>query len=887
MEFQCRLCGCEKPEGAVKFSKLQKPYCAWITKAFNITCGDDHPSLPDYVCDSCRRQLSRWNKATSSNKKVNLNIELYNFPVPQEAESSPVSLHAELFRAADEIAKQNNFQKWEQLSGDVCYVVFDMSTVTVDRCVTILSNGKWKIVVRGIEQNPTLLKTLNSVPDVITVNHLATIFAAATGKLCSGNPDFVRLMDRDERFGKDGSIQSFVEKGIYNFRGKQYLSTIRKKTCTYLANGDGQCPRCHAYRTDLNAMETYAKSKQNSDESRTTASSHVNHSNMNSDELKEKLVNVHNENRSLRRRNETLQKQMSHLVKAESVDLTGKDATEIQHIVNQHSQELDELLPQDSPQRLLWESQKAAIQLASTTSTRNMRWHPAIIRWCIALHSKSPAAYKAIRDSRFIILPHQNTLSDYIHYTNLQAGFHGDYILRLATDFNIMERADHEKHVSIAFDEIKIKSGLAYCAHSGKIVGFTEIGTLNEEFKTFERRCKGETTPPLATHMLVLMVRGITSGLQKPLSFFPCQHGFVSYELYNTLNEAVEILEFIGFQVHSFVSDGASANRKFYSMQQVTSDDSSTIQGTTFATNHIIRREDRIFFFCDVPHLIKTTRNCWENSGGNQKTRNMMYKSLPIRWTHLQDVYKWDLHIGGINPGLRMLHKIHHEHLHLSPSLRMRVYMAAQVLSGTVANAMEEMKKPEFQSTIKFIRMFNRFFDYLNVSAFDSTREEKKPYRTPDDPRLQWLTDNFLNFLYEWQHESDGMDFLTKEEKKRLCLSPQTLEGLRITVYSFVALTRKLLQLPGVHPILSEKFTQDPLEQYFSRQRASGGGNDNPTVAEFTNNTLSLQVSSDASKIIHKSQRGTNTRSKRNISDVDLLNSAELPKKRRYRSTEF
>ena len=100
------------------------------------------------------------------------------------------------------------------------------------------------------------------------------------------------------------------------------------------------------------------------------------------------------------------------------------------------------------------------------------------------------------------------------------------------------------------------------------------------------------------------------------------------------------------------------------------------------------------------------------------------------------------------------------------------------------------------------------------------------------------------------------------------------------TVYSFVSLTRNLLTKPGVKAVLSEKFNQDPLEQYFSRQRSAGGCNDNPTVTEFTNNTLSLQVGSTASKIMHKS-RGSNTKCKRKFSDSDLVNCAKIPKKKR------
>ena len=47
---------------------------------------------------------------------------------------------------------------------------------------------------------------------------------------------------------------------------------------------------------------------------------------------------------------------------------------------------------------------------------------------------------------------------------------------------------------------------------------------------------------------------------------------------------------------------------------------------------------------------------------------------------------------------------------------------------------------------------------------------------------------------------------------------------------SFVQLAPQLLKLPHVEYLLSEVFSQDPLERYFARQRHKGGSNDNPTV---------------------------------------------------------
>ena len=72
------------------------------------------------------------------------------------------------------------------------------------------------------------------------------------------------------------------------------------------------------------------------------------------------------------------------------------------------------------------------------------------------------------------------------------------------------------------------------------------------------------------------MIHGIASELQKPVAYFLCNSGFTSNKLYTEFNEAVEILESVGFTVHCCVSFGASMNQKFHSMQQLDSDPPST-----------------------------------------------------------------------------------------------------------------------------------------------------------------------------------------------------------------------------------------------------------------------------------------------------------------------
>ena len=91
----------------------------------------------------------------------------------------------------------------------------------------------------------------------------------------------------------------------------------------------------------------------------------------------------------------------------------------------------------------------------------------------------------------FLNLPHSNTLKKYSSFTSPPVGFNPDIILRLI-DSNIAHLEDYQKNVILNFDEMKIESDLVYRRSTGQLVGFIELGSLNDEFKIFERYIKEE-----------------------------------------------------------------------------------------------------------------------------------------------------------------------------------------------------------------------------------------------------------------------------------------------------------------------------------------------------------------------------------------------------------
>ena len=96
-------------------------------------------------------------------------------------------------------------------------------------------------------------------------------------------------------------------------------------------------------------------------------------------------------------------------------------------------------------------------------------------------------------------------------------------------------------------------------------------------------------------------------------------------------------------------------------------------------------------------------------------------------------------------------------------------------------------------------------------------------------------------------------------------------------------MAKKLLKVPEVKYLLSEKFTQDPLEEYFGYQRGRGRRNDNPTADGFLQNNQTLTTigtMTNMGPLVRGNVRG---RQKHDM-DIDSL-SAPLLKRKRHNST--
>ena len=113
------------------------------------------------------------------------------------------------------------------------------------------------------------------------------------------------------------------------------------------------------------------------------------------------------------------------------------------------------------------------------------------------------------------------------------------------------------------------------------------------------------------------------------------------------------------------------------------------------------------------------------------------------------------------------------------------------------------------------------------------------PFSSTDDPWFSWLKNQFLKYFEDWLGSlEERTGAYTKFEEQKMFISSQTYKGLKITVHSVIELV-KFLITDKVLYLLTERFCQDPLENYFGNQCSSGAQKDDPSMSLATMTILS------------------------------------------------
>ena len=459
---------------------------------------------------------------------------------------------------------------------------------------------------------------------------------------------------------------------------------------------------------------------------------------------------------------------------------------------------------EDSFLQVLIEDQAKSL----TCSKSNMRWHPAVIRWCLQQHARSSAGYEEMRQAGFLRLPTSRTLQSYATFSEPKSGWAKETLDEMRLQFTQQQSTSPARAANVGalcFDEVKIKEGLLFDPSSNKLVGFIDNYHGDEE----------EPKDILATHITQFYFKSLFSGFAFPCAYFLTRN-VTADQMSEMFWTGVRALHDHGFQVLLACRDGASYNRTFFHMNAA---------DVNWKADNPWSQEP-IFFFSDPPHLFKKLRNQLFNSGSEGRhTRKMEIAGQEVVWTHIENALNRDQ-----QAPLRVT-PLTREHVNLDSLTKMKNKLAYDVFHESVERHMATHDNDTTRGTQEYLRHGRLLFDVYMSS---------EPMSSPADQRLTNLNiakDWFQTWREHLRHaypdkKTRATRFVAWQTFEDICLSVDGLQGL----ITYMA-SRQFTAKHGVgHFVTPKRVNQDIIESHFGQQRGACGGSTNMTAYAYAYN---------------------------------------------------
>ncbi|KAE9522127.1 hypothetical protein AGLY_017471 [Aphis glycines] len=231
-------------------------------------------------------------------------------------------------------------------------------------------------------------------------------------------------------------------------------------------------------------------------------------------------------------------------------------------------------------------------------------------------------------------------------------------------------------------DEMSLKTNLYYLIKQDEIMGFN----VTIYHKTYEP----------AKYALVLMLSGINVNLKQPIAYFLVSSSCTGYDLQDIIISTIIKIQSTSLDIKAFIIDMGSNFVGFSNNFHVSP------SRPYFEVNN-----KKIVYIFDPPHFLKATRNFTCN--------------------------------------LRFVPKLTYPHLYPNAFQKMRVYLAAQTFSATVAAGMEtylELNKLPISSkqTIIFLKIWINYFDDILSEIPDPSNKKIQNIMFPEKSLFKFKT---------------------------------------------------------------------------------------------------------------------------------------------------
>jgi len=434
--------------------------------------------------------------------------------------------------------------------------------------------------------------------------------------------------------------------------------------------------------------------------------------------------------------------------------------------------------------------------LLSVTVPSRRRYEPAFLRWCLLIYFHSPAAYRAILESRCLVVPSERLLRHYSAPFTIQPGVHDARVQQLTAAANQMTTL--ERNVSLIVDEMYIKPEITYS--SGRLSGFADN--------------RLDAVP--ATTVLTFMVQSICGDFRDIVAFFPV-YQLTGQDEAKYVRDSIAVIERSGLFVLCVVCDNSKVNQTMMKDFGIVTQDGVP----TGVAAHPFQNDRQLLFIIDPCHLIKCIRNNWLDRC-----------VFSIAGNNISIDYLRELYTDDKQRDIRLAPKLNTKVLHPTNVEKQCVRSAVTLFAPSVSAALEtymQLKPEEFGDagpTVEFLKRIHRFWCWMNVQNVyqgqHSRDHHQQPFRFTSDFRLKEF-DELKSWLVAWHRQAPASARLTNDTYAAFCI---TLESVKLLII-------QLLSKEDAQFVLTGRVQQDPLEERFAAHRQRAGCSYNPSALQF------------------------------------------------------
>ncbi|KAJ8333906.1 hypothetical protein SKAU_G00412300 [Synaphobranchus kaupii] len=366
-------------------------------------------------------------------------------------------------------------------------------------------------------------------------------------------------------------------------------------------------------------------------------------------------------------------------------------------------------------------------------------------------------AYEYVREKFNFALPHTQTICNWYSSVSADPGFTVASFTALKN--HVAEKKEGKETVcALMMDEMYVHQQMDF--GSGQIHGYVDFGT-------------GEIDNTVATQAMVLMVVSINESWKIPFAYFLIA-SITGKEKANIIRESLCRLHAFGVRVVSLTCDGPSQN--FAMVRELGADLNISNMRPYFP--HPEDPTLKVHVLLDPCHMLKLLRNAFATAGVLETEDGKQ-----IKWQYIE-------HLNTLQEkeGLRLGNKLRMAHIQWRKQ-KMKVHLAAQLFSSSVADALEyceqELKYPQFRgcaATVQFLHTIDGAFDVLN-----SRNPLGKGLKAPIKPSTKDRTEAIL------QQAETCLRRLKVNNGKQLVHMHSTAK--KTSIYGFIANGRSALNI--------------------------------------------------------------------------------------------